>query len=135
MTMVSYNGVQVEVPSGWTRTAVHGGDYGGYRYTNPADPKQSITLVVSSCVGCYLDDQGQPDPRKVIPVPGATDVTPSADGLSVRFHYQPANSPYPGVGMVTVSKDMAGYAYVEVVVPAANRALAESVLASFTVSL
>ncbi|MBX5437224.1 MAG: hypothetical protein IRZ33_08400 [Alicyclobacillaceae bacterium] len=130
---VAVGEARVRVPAGWTGTRLGGGDWSGWRYHNPAHPNQEVVVVFSGCVGCYMDAQGNPNPRQVIPASNASVVETLNHGLSVRYRVPPGKNPYEGAGMVTITQDMSGYGYVEVYLPADKSALAAQILDSFTV--
>lgn len=132
LTTVHMNLVTVKVPAGWTKTTIGGtGDWGGYRFANPANVHQQVTIVSSGCVGCYTDLQGNVSPQRVVPETDATHVTVFNHGLSASYETPAPSAGYAGSGVVTVSSNGSGYGYVEVHLPSNQSALAQQIEASF----
>jgi hypothetical protein len=127
-------GILVDVPIGWTPSTITGGDYRGWKYTNPNDPNQQIIIVNSSCVGCYMTN-GKIDPTAPIPEKNPENVTVFNNGLSARYQFTKSGNPYPGQGVLTVSANKNGYGYVEVLLPSSLQTTAAQILNSFKFTL
>ncbi|MCL6548070.1 MAG: hypothetical protein K6T30_04075 [Alicyclobacillus sp.] len=126
--------VRVDVPSGWTVSSEQGGDFIKWTLTDPADSHRQIVVVYSSCVGCYMGPDGKPNPARVVPESGASDVETSEDGLSAGFRFTRAGNPYPGLGRVVISDNEAGYAYAETLLPADLQDEAQQILNSLSLA-
>lgn len=105
----------------------------GWKFVNPQDATQVITIIRSSCVGCAMLN-GSPDPKQPIPEKDATNVTVAPDGLTATYNFVQTDNPNPGVGVLTVSKNTSGYAYVQVQLPQADAATATQIVNSFTLN-
>lgn len=133
-------GITVDVPTGWSKVPLQGGDWSGWKFVNPSNPDEEEVIVSSGCVGCYLTIEpngsfGPPNPSLVIPGSNPTNVFIFNKGLSAGYtFYQPGN-PYPGNGVVTVSTDENGYGYVNVVLPSSDQSTATAILNSFQLHL
>lgn len=131
----SGNGIVVSVPAGWTKAQITGGDFGGWKFVNPADPNEEEIIVNSGCVGCYTKPDGTPDPSMVIPEDNATNTFSFNHGLSVGYTFYKSGNSYEGDGVVTVSTDENGYGYVEILLPTSQKSLATQILNSFKLTL
>jgi len=105
----------------------------GWKFVNPQDATQVITIIRSSCVGCAMLN-GSPDPKQPIPEKDATNVTVSANGLTATYNFAQTDNPNPGMGILTVSKNTSGYAYVQVQLPQADAATATQIVNSFSLN-
>lgn len=128
-------GIQVKVPQGWTKTYVHGGDYSGWKFTNPAQTTETELVIESACVGCYLDSNGQPNPVQVIPQGDNHIQTTRQTRDSIQYRFTQTKNPNSGRGMLVTSRDQAGYAYVETLLPSQQQTVSTDILASFSYSL
>lgn len=134
----SADGITVDVPAGWSKAPLVGGDWSGWKFVNPADPNQEEILVSSGCVGCYYpqgDLTAKPDPRLVVPEQNVSSQFVFNHGLSDGYAFWLPGNPYPGNGVVTVSTDQNGFGYVEVLLPPGEKPLATTILNSFHLSL
>lgn len=134
----SADGITVDVPVGWSKAPLVGGDWSGWKFVNPVDPNQEEILVSSGCVGCYYpqgDSAARPDPRLVVPEQNVLSQFVFNHGLSDGYAFGFPGNPYPGNGVVTVSTDRNGYGYVEVLLPPGEKSLATTILNSFRLSL
>ncbi|MCL6443911.1 MAG: hypothetical protein K6T83_10725 [Alicyclobacillus sp.] len=126
--------VSVDVPQGWDRSSIGTGDWVGWRYQNPEDPNEQIIVAFSSCIGCYTDANGNPNPKQVIPEANATNIELQSSGTRVTYQIPAGKNPYTGSGLLAVTTDLSGYGYVEVYAPATDAALTTRVLNSFRLS-
>lgn len=130
------DGIIVDVPVGWKRAPITGGDFGGVKFVNPSDPNQEEILVNSGCVGCYLGANGQANPKLVIPETDVTGTYLLNHGLSVAYSFYKTGNPYPGNGVASVSMNPPnGYNYVEVILPSSEKSVATQILNSFQSTL
>ncbi|MFD1675171.1 hypothetical protein [Alicyclobacillus fodiniaquatilis] len=124
------SGIQVQVPQGWTKSLVSGGDYSGWKFTNPNDANQSETVVTSTCVGCYMDANNKADPTLVIPKTATDPQTKASTATSVTYAFTASGNTNPGLGKVVVSTDKSGYAYVETLFPQNQASVSSDVIDS-----
>ncbi|WAH36504.1 hypothetical protein [Alicyclobacillus dauci] len=125
------SGIQVQVPANWTQTPVRGGDYSGWKFTNPSDPNQVEVVVSSTCVGCYMGSNGKPDPTKVVPQGDENvHVSPRTDN-AITYQFTKSGNPYQGRGALITSTDNAGYAYVETLFAKGRTDASQNVIAGF----
>jgi len=140
LTPFTFNNVQMEVPSGWSKGAIGGGDWTGWKFANPSDPNQEIIVISSSCVGCAanpkLFTQGtvQPDARNLLPA-DAQNVVVSTAGTSATYNFTDANgNPNQGQSAIHVTidskKQVSGYMQAKVFLPAADATLTQQILTS-----
>ncbi|MBE3570016.1 MAG: hypothetical protein IMW92_07840, partial [Bacillales bacterium] len=128
----SVGAITVKIPTGWKKSPYEGGDFGGYKYTNPVDSNEQMLVVYSSCAGCGYPDgdlSNTPDPKSLI----SENVTSSFvfnKGLSAGYSYYQTGNPYRGDGVVTM-KPGEGYGFVELTLSPSNRSVATEILNSF----
>ncbi len=127
-------GIHVDTPSGWTISPIHGGDYTGWKLTNPNDSNQQISIVTSGCVGCSTASDGSHQAKLIIPEQNAKVTATNDNGYSVNYGFSQANNPNSGVGIATVSHNATGYAYVEALLPPSNSTMATQIVSSFQLS-
>lgn len=132
---LSQTGIQVQVPVGWSKTSITGGDYSGFKFTNPNYPDQTVLVIQSTCVGCYLDASGTPIPQKVIPKNDENIKSTQQTAYSVKYQFTQPKNQNVGNGMLITSKDKAGYAYVETLLPTSQKGISNEVLTSFSYTL
>lgn len=133
-TGASSQGIQVQVPDGWIQAPVQGGDYTGWKFTNPSAPNETELVVTSSCVGCYLDANGKADPALVIPQTDEHVQTTKQTSHAVTYTFTQQDSLYPGHGILITTTDKSGYAYVETQFPSEQTDKAMNVLSTFSLS-
>jgi hypothetical protein len=130
----------VNVPANWSKGPIQGGNFSGWKFVNPDDPNQQLTLITSSCVGCasnqklFLQGIVKPDPTALLPTT-TTQHYLFNNGLSAGYTFRDAKgNPYQGNGVVTVTEDkngnVSGYIQVEVFLPDAQKSLATEILNS-----
>jgi hypothetical protein len=130
----------VNVPANWSKGPIHGGNFSGWKFVNPDDPNQQLTLITSSCVGCasnqklFLQGIVKPDPTALLPTT-TTQHYLFNNGLSAGYTFRDAKgNPYLGNGVVTVTEDksgnVSGYVQVEIFLPDAQKSLATEILNS-----
>ncbi len=127
-------GINVQTPTGWTSTPVQGGDFSGWKLTNPTDSNEQVIIVNSGCVGCTADSSGSDDAKLAIPEQGAHIASTTNNGHVVNYSFTKPGNPYNGTGTVIVSHNKSGYAYVETLLPAAEQAMASQIVGSFQLS-
>lgn len=125
------SGIDVQVPKGWTQAPVRGGDYAGWKFTNPDIPDEQELVVTSSCVGCYLGANGVSSPTKVIPQDIDHVQTTVQTANKVTYTFLQAANPYDGKGTLVTSTDKSGYAYVETMFPPSQETASTEILSSF----
>lgn len=131
-TGLSQAGIQVKVPQGWTKTSIQGGDYSGWKFTNPNDSNESELIVQSTCVGCYLNASGQPNPALVIPQGDSNVKTVNQTTYSIRYQFTKHPNINVGNGLLITSKNETGYSYVETLLPSTQNTASSEILASFS---
>lgn len=125
------SGLSVKVPQGWTTSTFTGGDYSGWKLTDPNNSNNQVIVVGSTCVGCYTNAQNLSDPKLVIPEANANVLATGDNGNSVQYSFTKKNNSDTGLGKVIVSTDKSGYGYVEVLLPASEQVEASQILDSF----
>lgn len=125
-------GIAVSIPKGWNPSTTTGGDYKAITFSNPANPQEQVRVLYSTCVGCYMNANGKPDPARVISEKNASNVQISgAGGLIANYDFNVAGSSYQGTGRVQVSTNQSGYAEIDVLVSQQNQALRSAIINSF----
>lgn len=128
-------GIAVDVPAGWNKATTTGGDYIAVTFTNPQDHLETVRVVYSTCVGCYMNPSGQPDPRLVIGEKNPTNVqVQGTGGLIATYDFPVSGSTYLGKGMVQVSNNQSGYAELDIAVGPQHQTLLNSIIKSFNYS-
>jgi hypothetical protein len=133
-------GFTVPVPAGWRyRNASYPSDHSTEYWTDPADPKTKLEVIVSACIGCVekpsctLHETGC-GPYPVALVPNGTISKRHVGRWSERFTARNALSPYLLRGIVAIrhhGSSIIDWAYVELWVPQADAKIASSMLAGF----
>ncbi|QSO46292.1 hypothetical protein [Alicyclobacillus mengziensis] len=125
-------GITVSIPKGWNPSTTTGGDYKAITFSNPANPQEQVRVLYSTCVGCYMNANGKPDPAQVISEKNASNVQVSgAGGLIANYDFNVAGSSYQGTGRVQVSTNQSGYTEIDVLVSQQNQALRDAIMNSF----
>lgn len=125
-------GLTLNIPSDWIPTTTTGGDYKAVVFSNPADKKEQVKVLYSTCVGCYMNSSGNPDPTLVISEQQKTNVQVSPQTpLVASYDFSKANNQYQGHGKVQVSSNQSGYAEVDVLLSGQDQGLANTILSSF----
>ncbi len=135
-------GFSVKLPADWRyRNASYPSDHSTEYWTDPDDARSRLKVEVSRCVGCVqptscvLSGTGcRPAPENLVPAT-ATQRT-KLDRWRVRFVARSAGNPYPDRGLVVVrhqGEEIAGFALVQLWLPAAEKRLADRILASFRI--
>ncbi len=133
-----HGSISINVPAGWSKAPLTGGDWSGWKFVNPQNPNEEVVIVSSGCVGCYYPSastSATPDPELVIPVTNIVHQSLIANGLSDAYSFYLSGNPYEGHGIVTVSSDENGYGYAQVLVAPAQQTIAYEILDSFQLHL
>jgi hypothetical protein len=127
----------VSLPASWTfaNTSVPS-DHQTNVWTDPSDANTMLTVVLSGCAGCVKasSSSNTPDPQGVLPS-GAT-VTETVQPWQI-FYSAGAPSGYTDYGTIIVSHSgttITGYTKLDLVIPTSDSAVADDVLAGFSLS-
>jgi hypothetical protein len=128
----------VSLPASWLyANATTPSDHQTNTWSNPADPASVLTVVLSGCEGCVKAsiDSSAPAPQQQVPA-GAT-VTRTVAPWQVFYSRAATPSGYEDFGTVLVTHSgnaVTGYVQLDLIVPAAQAAAANTILSSFTLS-
>ena len=133
-------GFRIELPAGWHyRDATYPSDHSTELWTAPGDPKSRLEVNVSGCVGCVeresctLKSTGC-GPYPAADVPHGTISKRAVGKWAEEFVARVPGSPYLDRGLVVIRHQgnaIRDWAFVQLWLPAAQKQLADSILAGF----